>query len=99
MVLDTGATRTLISGSHLLATGYDPSTAAIRMETTTASGVEYTPCVTVQRLRTLGQERSDFPVLALTLPPSAGVDGLLGLDFFRDRVLSIDFRSGLIALD
>lgn len=36
--------------------------------------------------------------LAHTLPPSAGVDGLLGLDFFRDHLLSIDFQRGQVSL-
>jgi hypothetical protein len=36
----------------------------------------------------------NFPVLGHTLPPSAGVDGLLGLDFLRGQSLTLDFRSG-----
>jgi len=32
------------------------------------------------------------------LPLDAGVDGRLGLDFFRGRILTLDFRGGLIAL-
>jgi hypothetical protein len=36
--------------------------------------------------------------LGHTLPPSAGVDGLLGLDFFRGQVLTVDFHKGMIAL-
>jgi hypothetical protein len=54
--------------------------------------------VELQKLTTLGQERFNFPVLAHTLPPSTGVDGLLGLDFFRGLRLTIDFQSGQIQL-
>jgi hypothetical protein len=39
-----------------------------------------------------------FEVVAYTLPPTASVDGLLGPDFFRGCELTIDFRSGQIAL-
>jgi hypothetical protein len=46
----------------------------------------------------MGQERNHFPVLAHTLPPSASVDGLLGLDFLREQVIQIDFRQGIISL-
>jgi hypothetical protein len=46
----------------------------------------------------MGQERTDFPVLAHTLPPSASVDGLLGLDFLRRQIVTIDFRRGIISL-
>jgi hypothetical protein len=52
----------------------------------------------LQRLTALGQERFGFPVLGHTLPPSAGVDGLLGLDFFRGLCLTIDFRAGQLHL-
>ncbi|PYS57845.1 MAG: hypothetical protein DMF76_21040 [Acidobacteria bacterium] len=46
----------------------------------------------------LGQERLDLNVIAHTLPPSAGVDGLLGLDFFRSQELNLDFRAGALSL-
>jgi len=40
----------------------------------------------------------DFGVLGHTLPPSAGVDGLLGLDFFRGQSLTGDFRVGRVSV-
>ena len=39
-----------------------------------------------------------FLISSHTLPPSVGVDGLLGLDFFRDQLLRLDFKNGLISL-
>ena len=53
---------------------------------------------TLAKISALGQDRIDFPVLAHTLPPGAGVDGLLGLDFFRGQFLTLDFRTGQITL-
>ena len=44
------------------------------------------------------RERTEFPVLGHTLPPSAGVDGLLGLDFFRGQSLTLNFRTGQATL-
>jgi hypothetical protein len=38
-------------------------------------------------------------VLCHTLPPSATVDGVLGLDFFRGYKLAIDFNKGIIDID
>ena len=32
------------------------------------------------------------------IPADAGVDGLLGLDFLRGHVLTLDFRGGIITL-
>ncbi len=98
LALDTGATDTLINVGLLIAIGYDPALVPERMEITTGSGVEFVPRITLSKITVLGQDRTDFPILCHTLPPSAGIDGLLGLDFFRTQTLIIDFRSGQITL-
>ena len=98
LALDTGATATLMNVALLVAIGYDPALAQVRTQVTTGSGVEYVPRLAVDKMVALGQERLNFPVLAHTLPPSASVDGLLGLDFFRGRQLYLDFRAGNIDL-
>ena len=41
---------------------------------------------------------ADLAMLGHTLPPSAGIDRLLGLDFLRGQQLGIDFREGVITL-
>ena len=84
--LDTGATSTVVNVAMLAAIGCDPARAADRAEVTTGIGVEFASRIELKRLTALGQERFGFPVLGHTLPPSAGVDGLLGLDFFGDCV-------------
>jgi predicted aspartyl protease len=98
LALDTGATSTVIGSGLLVALGYDPALAAQRLQITTGSGVEYAPLVTLSSIRSLGRGHTDFSVLAHTLPPGAGVDGLLGLDFLRGYELTINFRSGQITL-
>ena len=65
---------------------------------TTGSGVEFVPRVSLDKIVALGQERTTFPVLGHTLPPSAGIDGVLGLDFVRGQTLTVDFRTGTITL-
>src|SRR5262249_21077810 len=92
LALDTGATTTLLNLGPLVLVGYDPAVAPTRVQVTTGSGVEYVPRLPVSRLKALGQERRAFPVLGHTLPPSAAIDGVLGLDFFRGLTLTIDFR-------
>lgn len=94
LALDTGATFTVVNVGMLVALGYDPALSPDRVQVTTGSGIEFAPRVTVERIRALGQERRGFPVLGHTLPPSAGVDGLLGLDFLREQSLTLDFRAG-----
>ena len=98
LALDTGATATLVNQSRLMQLGYDPAAQPDRLQITTGSGVEFVPRITVNKIAALGQERTTFPVLGHTLPPSAGVDGLLGLDFFQDQELVIDFRTSEISL-
>jgi hypothetical protein len=51
-----------------------------------------------RRAAALGQQQTNFPVLCHTLPASAGVDGLLRLDFMRGYQLAIDFRNGFVSL-
>jgi predicted aspartyl protease len=98
LALDTGATTTLINPSSLLAIGCDPATVSERTRITTGSGVEFAARLTIPSLDVLGESRANFIVLSHTLPPSASVDGLLGLDFFRGRELNINFANGIIDL-
>jgi predicted aspartyl protease len=98
LALDTGATGTLVNVGLLVALGYDPALSPDRVQVTTGSGVEFVPSITLEKIRSLGKDRLGFPVLGHTLPPSAGVDGLLGLDFLRDQSLTLDFRIGRVAL-
>ncbi len=99
LALDTGATSTLINSGLLVALGYDPAASPERTEVTTGSGIEFVARVFVSKFETLGRVRNEFPVLAHTLPPSAGVDGVLGLDFLRRCILTVDFAEGSLSLE
>lgn len=99
LALDTGATGTLINAALLVSVGYDPAVSRKRVQVTTGSGVEFAPLIEVKRLTALSQKRTVFEVLCHTLPPSANVDGLLGLDFLRGKTLRIDFGAGKVTLD
>lgn len=98
LALDTGATTTLVNEEPLVLLGYDVTATTETSEVAMGSGMERVPLIPVERIRTLNQERMDLRVLCHTLPPEVGVDGLLGLDFFRDQSLTIDFRRGEISL-
>ena len=98
LALDTGATASILSADLLEAAGCDPAGARERVRITTASGVEFAAVVTIRQLEAFGRKRTDFPVLCHTLPPTTTVDGLLGLDFFRETLLTIDFREGYVEI-
>jgi hypothetical protein len=97
LAVDTGATGTLVNIGVLAMLGYDPALAPERVQVTTGSGVEFTPRLPVRRITALGVARENFLVLGHTLPPSAAVDGLLGLDFLWSGRLEVDFRAGILS--
>jgi len=98
LALDTGASSTSISSERLLSLGYELSADAEGSRIVTGSRVEFAPEITIVKFSALRQQRQNFSVLAYDLPVEAGVDGVLGLDFFRGQNLNIDFRNGLITL-
>ena len=97
-MLDTGATNTALNLRVLLQVGYDPASSTDRVRLTAATCSTTVPRLMVNRLTALGRHAIGLRVVAHDLPPESAVDGLLGLDFFRDLVLTIDFRAGQISL-
>ncbi len=78
--------------------GYEPSNSPNKTTVITGSDETYVPVVYIEKLLALGQEISNLPVTAMDLPPSASIDGVLGLDFLRGQVLTIDLQKGEIHL-
>lgn len=99
LALDTGAVNSQISRDTALLLGYDLSIVISQARLITASSIETVPRIPLRRIEALGQERLNFLVTCHTLPPGASVDGLLGLDFFRERRLTIDFNLGTITVE
>jgi Aspartyl protease len=98
LILDTGATTSLIRSTMLVAVGYDLDTSPDLVMVAMGNGVESVPRIVLNRLSALGRHRLAFPVLAHSLPPATRIDGLLGLDFLRGSVLTVDFPAGRISL-
>ena len=98
MALDTGASQTLINWDIAILLGYDPAAVRKRVKIATASGLEFAPKMTVTKIQALGVVKNNFSLLCHTLPQSTNVEGLLGLDFFRNTVLKLDFIKGHIHL-
>ena len=96
LALDTGATSSVINWDVAMLLGYDPASEKERVQITTGSGVEFAPRITVKKIEVMRKSLDNFPMLCHTLPPSATVDGLLGLDFFRGKRLLLDFKGGFV---
>ncbi|HKB01660.1 MAG TPA: retropepsin-like aspartic protease [Gemmataceae bacterium] len=102
LALDTGATNTFLDEALLAFAGYTPADATSQFNVLTASGTIRLLEVPVTSFMALGQTRTSFPIQAHSFPPGTGHDGvlgLLGLDFLRGHVLTIDFIKGEITLD
>jgi hypothetical protein len=78
--------------------GHDLSNPISIVNMNTASQTHQRGRYRIDRLFALGEVREDVLVIGHQLPPSATVDALLGLDFFRQRVLTLDFVQGQITL-
>ena len=100
VALDTGASLTILATDIMARLGYDPANPELeRQRIVTGSGIEYAPRTTVRSATAMGQKVTSLDVLCHDLPPESGVDGLLGLNFFRQFKLTIRFRKGVIDLN
>ncbi len=99
LALDTGASGTIISAKKLLEVGYDLDNPEDEIYITTGSGLIFVPKIIIEKLTALGKEKTNFLTIAHDLPPTASVDGVLGLDFLRENILTIDFKQGFIELE
>jgi hypothetical protein len=97
MALDTACSQSVVTLDAIATLIYDRAPVE-RSIVVTASGEASGDHILLDEMTSLGTIRREFPVLAVDLPASLGVDGLLGLDFFRKRHLHIDFENGYISL-
>ncbi len=100
VVLDTGASLTILGTDIMARLGYDPANPELeRQRIVTGSGIEYAPRTTVRSATAIGQKVANLDVLCHDLPSESGVDGLLGLNFFRQFKLTIRFCKGIVDLN
>jgi hypothetical protein len=95
LILDTGATHTVIDETVAFRLGYDLSSAPT-VSLTTVSGTTQASVIAVRQIFALCETVGDFQVLALPLPIQLRANGLLGLDFLRWRNLFCNFHKGIL---
>ena len=83
MLVDTGATYTMIPRKAAVVVGLEPPTVSRRIPVVTASAVEYVPLLRMPVFRCLGLELRGLECISHDLPPESAVDGLLGLNVLR----------------
>ena len=99
LALDTGANLTVISAEVIKAIGLDVKNDSELHQLATGNGTIYVPQIILPKLYALGEVKENFPVFVHSLPASAKIDGVLGLDFLRNHVLNIDFKMGEITFE
>ena len=97
-VVDTGSTRTVLPAAALRHVGYDLARPAEWVRIRAATGAARVPVVRVSAVAALDRVRTNLDVAAHDLPLGTTADGLLGLDFFRGLVLTLDFARGRVGL-
>lgn len=100
LVLDTGCTQTTIRPSYLRVVGYDPAKEGRALQVLTASKIEKAFSLKVRSLTALDETARSLTVTAQDLPAAFLVDGLIGLNFFKQlkKELRIDFVNGELSV-
>ena len=96
--VDTGATISLIDTTVMAALGYTEADSLRTTHTITASKTETVYEYSLDNIMAIGLIRRNFKVISRELPMGLGIDGLLGLNFFKNKELSIDFKLSEIQL-
>lgn len=90
LAVDTGTSVTTFLPEVMERAGYSIRTAAGLTTVTTALGREQGYWRHIDRFEALGVQMTDFAVNVFDLHERAGIDGLLGLNFFLP--LNVEFR-------
>lgn len=96
--VDTGATYSTIRPELLAEAGVEADSRLAPVRVLTDSGTATAERYRVPSLHVLGRTVPNLALAVHRLPPAAGFDGLLGLDFLRPGRLTIDFDGRWIEL-
>lgn len=102
LALDTGATNTIIDLNLLLIAGYELKQAQRLVELETAKGPIEAYVFRIAHLTALGITKTNFAVCAYDFLSNrifTRIDGVLGLDFLREQVLTLNFKTFEITIE
>jgi predicted aspartyl protease len=98
LLVDTGARNTVLPSQLLQEFGYDLKAPVRQVRVTAAGGVLQVPIMAISWFNCLGTSIQSFEVVALDLPRSAGIDGLLGMDFLTKIGAIVDIEQMQISV-
>jgi predicted aspartyl protease len=92
LVFDTGATHTFIDLGILIKEGYRIGDSKGLIPVETANGIIYANRFEVNKIATLGIVKENFEVTSYLFDdPESDFKGLIGLDFFENKEVCINF--------
>ena len=96
LIVDTGANRTVLDPSVATALGLVPGP---EQRVLGVAGVTAAPMAPLSRLSVGDYQRTDVSVALIGGRVLAGAHGLLGMDFFEGRRMTLDFQHSLLAIE
>ena len=99
LVVDTGATYTMISAATAKELDIDPSGNERRLPIQTANGMIQAPLTSLESINVGGVEMKNLTAVIHDVVPSSQVAGLLGLNFLSNFRMDIDTQKGLLHLE
>jgi predicted aspartyl protease len=98
LLVDTGARNTVLPAQFLKECAYDLKSPLRRVRIAAAGGVLQVPIIEISWFNCLGSNIQSFEVIALDLPRSSGIDGLLGMDFLTEIGAIVDIEQMQISV-
>jgi predicted aspartyl protease len=102
MILDTGASHSTIDFTALCMAGQIPGQALKTVPIETANGVIDADIFEIESLKALGHTVRHIPVQVYDFMKHgilSDYDGMLGLDFFENTVLTIDMKNSKVEIN
>ncbi len=98
MALDTGARLTVVTPKVARELGFEPDEMEREISVVGATGAEPAALLRVKSVSVLGEKVTNMRVLCHQLPPTLGLDGILGLNFLKEFRIVIDNETETLTL-
>ena len=102
LALDTAATHTTIDSNVLYFSGYELKNSKGEKEIETSNGIIVVETYDIEHLESLGIIKTNFEVQVydfLAHGITSDYDGVIGLNFLKERKFCIDFAKGEVSID
>ena len=101
LALDTAASHTTIDSNMLFMLGYELKDALNEVEVETSNGIIIVEEHRLKKLSCIGIERTGFVIQVydfLAHGVTSDYDGVIGLDFLKERKICIDFKTFVLSV-